>query len=369
MFFTQYFNNLYISANLILTYTFLGGYLLRNVEVDQLRTVKVQLQLGFMGALLNVFLMIYSYSVGSSSALLDFRLIPILIVYYLSGIGAATIVTIITAVFRIYYFGLSYSSIAGVTGLFVILIFLMIVSIVEHFKELNKYVRWFVPLSFCLVINVLVYRFALQDLIIDSWPVIIQYTLFLTLAACLEFYLLEYVISSNHQYIMFRLKAKVDHLSKLDNVRSFNEKYSEAIADARENHSSISCIMVDIDFFKNVNDTYGHETGDLVIIELARLLKSSFRTEDIIGRVGGEEFCIVIERCSLANAMKCAEQFRKRVEKNTFVTTEEVPLSVTVSVGVASYPDSTMAYTKIKELSDRALYAAKRTGRNKVCSV
>lgn len=126
--------------------------------------------------------------------------------------------------------------------------------------------------------------------------------------------------------------------------------------------------MIDIDFFKKVNDTYGHAEGDAVLRELGKILLKSCRSYDIVSRNGGEEFTILLLDCPEIQALQIAERVRYSVETHPFIMTNETQINITVSIGVSSYPEATNKIEKLLELADETLYIAKRTGRNKVCS-
>ena len=123
--------------------------------------------------------------------------------------------------------------------------------------------------------------------------------------------------------------------------------------------------MLDVDHFKEVNDNYGHEAGDLVLKALARACKSKLRENDLLGRVGGEEFAAVLVESSWPQALAAAERLRKTVadQKVTYVKSE---LSVTISVGVAVLDHRTQNLELLLKKADQALYEAKMAGRNLV---
>ncbi len=160
--------------------------------------------------------------------------------------------------------------------------------------------------------------------------------------------------------------ALTDPLTGLRNRRFLSEHLQDLLPVARRYKEPLCCTMVDIDHFKQVNDTYGHPVGDEVLLTLAKLMKSSLREADIVGRYGGEEFIIVSPRTDLKAGHLVTERLRKTVENTTF-STAKGDLSITISVGFAVYdpanPES--AYDLI-ERADTALYAAKNAGRNKV---
>jgi diguanylate cyclase (GGDEF)-like protein len=132
-------------------------------------------------------------------------------------------------------------------------------------------------------------------------------------------------------------------------------------------NSSLSLVMVDIDHFKKVNDTFGHTAGDYVLKEIASLLKASVRKKDTVARYGGEEFVLILPEAGLEETTIIAERIRKMVE-NTPFDVGQARLNLTISLGISNFPNH---HARSKEdlvrMADQALYDAKKTGRNRVC--
>lgn len=163
--------------------------------------------------------------------------------------------------------------------------------------------------------------------------------------------------------------AVTDELTGLANRRHFFERMQEELDRAVRYDTNLSMIMLDIDHFKVVNDTHGHPVGDIVLKEIARLLAANIRTSDIIGRYGGEEFVILIPTLGMDDAARVAEKLRNVIEVND-ITFEGPALSVTVSAGVADLDTVRDEEGSLKDnllrSADKALYAAKLNGRNRV---
>jgi diguanylate cyclase (GGDEF)-like protein len=155
--------------------------------------------------------------------------------------------------------------------------------------------------------------------------------------------------------------ARRDPLTDVANRRYFMETYEARFEGARRNGRALACLMADIDHFKRVNDSYGHQMGDRVILSVAGALKAAVRGADAVCRYGGEEFCIVLTETSIEGAEAVAERIRARIESPGFA---EVP--VTVSLGVASIADGAKTLLALINQADEALYAAKQAGRNRV---
>jgi len=159
--------------------------------------------------------------------------------------------------------------------------------------------------------------------------------------------------------------ASRDALTGCLNRRSFEDGFGLMFNAAQADGSELCCIMVDLDHFKLVNDNYGHAVGDEVIILLAEVLKSSTRENDLVGRYGGEEFCVVLPGMSLDNTFKVAERIRLRVKEETSNRYENGP-HVNASIGVASIRDNPDNPGALNVFADEALYCAKENGRDRV---
>jgi diguanylate cyclase (GGDEF)-like protein len=155
--------------------------------------------------------------------------------------------------------------------------------------------------------------------------------------------------------------ALTDELTKLPNRRALAQRFLQEMQRARRHHKGFTFVMIDIDHFKQVNDTYGHLNGDAVLSELATLLTTAARESDICARYGGEEFALILPETTEAGARVLAERVRAKVAAATFPG----GLKLTISVGVAA-SDEPALFTQLIDRADQALYAAKQGGRNQV---
>jgi diguanylate cyclase (GGDEF)-like protein len=158
--------------------------------------------------------------------------------------------------------------------------------------------------------------------------------------------------------------ARKDYLTGLSNRREILEKIDSEISRAKRHGTVFSILVVDIDHFKRLNDTYGHEAGDLVLKTVADCLRRILRLEDHCARWGGEEFLICLPETNLQNAMGVAEKLRSNVER-TSIEYEDTPIQVTITLGVSIHEGSRPIHEVIKA-ADIAMYGAKSAGRNRV---
>ena len=160
--------------------------------------------------------------------------------------------------------------------------------------------------------------------------------------------------------------ATMDPLTKVSNRRTFMDRSLGELALARRNNYYVHAIMVDADHFKRVNDTWGHQCGDMVLKEIARILKEEKRESDLLARYGGEEFVLLLSGIGVEDAKKSAERLRMAIERHRF-SWKDIVIPVTISLGLASCQGESIG--KIEDLiaeCDRLLYIAKESGRNQV---
>lgn len=160
----------------------------------------------------------------------------------------------------------------------------------------------------------------------------------------------------------------IDELTGLYNYRYFRSKLIDEIRRSDRYHLQLSILMVDIDHFKALNDSQGHQSGNLILQEIAGVIRHSVRDVDIAARYGGEEFMVILPQTVMKDALTIAQRIRSQIEKTYYTNSQgQRDLRATVSVGVAVYPDGVFSAAQLLEKVDQALYMAKRQGRNRVC--
>lgn len=168
------------------------------------------------------------------------------------------------------------------------------------------------------------------------------------------------------------LFRKIDELAVIDGLTgvyrrgAFDEKLAAEFSRARAFKTSLGLMILDIDHFKRVNDTYGHQAGDAILRKTAQLLKESVYETDFVARYGGEEFAVIMPRAQAEGAMRKAEYIRKLIEAEVFDAGIE-KLKITVSAGLAHYPQDAGDIKELISRADSALYKAKESGRNRIC--
>ena len=160
--------------------------------------------------------------------------------------------------------------------------------------------------------------------------------------------------------------AVTDGLTGLYNHRHFHERLTLEVERSQRSGLPLSLLMLDVDNFKHFNDTFGHPSGDEVLRQLARVLADTRRANDVVARYGGEEFAVILVDTAKFTAAKVAERVRERVYDNDFSEAAPRAGRLSVSIGVATFPDDGADVEALVRSADTALYAAKRAGRNRV---
>ncbi len=169
-----------------------------------------------------------------------------------------------------------------------------------------------------------------------------------------------------------RMEDELEHLATHDpltglyNRNMLEQLLNDEIHRATRYNHAISVFMLDIDRFKPINDTYGHRTGDTVLRGFAKVLENSIRKTDYAARYGGEEFVVILPETPLAKAKELAERLRNKIAGHSISIEDGKELNITVSVGIATFPQHAQSWEDLLETADKAMYAAKKAGRNQV---
>ena len=355
-------NDLFINSVLLIAVTFVGGHILKDIPKKFVNTLYGKILLGFGGGLIGILLMIYTIKVKGTTTMLDLRVFAVMIVSYVGGIIPAIISGIIIGIYRVVVFGINISSIAALINTLLCIISFYIID-----KKIKvEWEKWFFKTLMSLIIVISTIYYLLRN--IDDVKIIcFQYFLVNALAGVFVYYLLVYVKNSNALYRKYKKESTKDFLTGLYNTRQFDKMFNNAFERVLEKKEMLSCLMIDIDHFKKVNDTYGHAIGDIVLKELAQILRKNCREIDVVGRIGGEEFCALLFDCPEDQTFEIALRINNTVQKHEFNIGEDKFINITVSIGIGIYPGITSNLEEIKERADMALYIAKKSGRNRVC--
>lgn len=347
------------NATLLISFTSIIYQFFKDSGFSKKSPKQIRVLIGIIWGVLAITLMELSISLPNN-VLLDFRYLPIIMAAFGSGTTSVSITGTIAILSRLLLFERSYSSYVGSSGIIVITIIMIFLTNMN----IAVWKKWFAAVIASILVNSIVYNILISDLALKT-NVILSFAIIFSIVSLIMFSYTHYLDTLNESYRKLKSEAVNDFLTGLNNVRSFYQHYNTILEQALESNSALSLLYIDIDFFKRVNDTYGHKEGDIALATLGEILKKSTRSMDIVSRNGGEEFSVILYQCDSELAFDIAERIRNTVEATPIILSSQERINITVSIGIASYPSPINDHRILREKADAALYEAKRTGRNK----
>ncbi|GGN93104.1 GGDEF domain-containing protein [Saccharibacillus kuerlensis] len=355
------FKELFVNLTILSTLLFFG-----NIFFNRFRKSSLASNLeswlpwvnGIALGIVGIILMEFSFLVEGNSVV-DLRQTAVIIAVYVAGIPGGLCASLLIAAFRLFFFGdLGLPSYIGAAN--PIVTFLLIILVLQ--KGRLEPIRWAVAFAMNYVVFLFSFFITIGTRVANIVPV---YFVITVAAGVFTFFLLRYLKHSNDLFAFMEDAAHHDFLTGLYNSRSFHLAYDHRVKRASKNGEEFALILLDIDHFKRINDTYGHQAGDSVLRQFGTILSSFSPSDGYCARKGGEEFAIVINGINAAAAARIAERLRLGVEKHSFLLEDGIRLKVSVSIGYGSSKEGS-AQTLFRRVDD-ALYQAKQTGRNRVC--
>ncbi|MFZ3195510.1 MAG: diguanylate cyclase [Bacillus mycoides] len=348
------FRDLFVNMTIILSFIFVGGQLLRDKPLKEGFAVWQKCVVGIFTGILGVLLM--HFGVHIEDSLLDLRYLAVILAVIIGGPIASSITVAIILITRLLFTDYSLASELAcytiiVTGIGIVFIWRMKISIFTKWIWLNVY---------SLSILILPLSILFKDV-----SVVVLYFVCSIVAGYITFVSASYVLQSNELFQTMRHYATIDALTNLGNVRQFDLEMNRHIGNKHMKNDSLCLLLIDIDHFKYVNDTYGHPAGDEVLKQLGRILLENTPFPNLVFRKGGEEFALLLPKKRVAFGTRIGEQIRLAVEKHSFQLQNGEKIKITVSVGLSEYKKSPEQFI---QSADDALYYSKRNGRNKVSS-
>lgn len=315
--------------------------------------------LGIVGGLTGIVLMVNSYNV-SDILIVDFRNFALAIAAITGGFISTLIAGIFIILYRIIFSGITTLTIVLIISVSIQIIVYSVISL--YFKNLKH--AWISLYLFNMINSAVVFYYFLHH---ENNLNLLYYNYFIgsTLIAVLIYFLIKYFRNFDTKLNKLLEDSTTDYLTGIHNVRGFDQEYNKAINWSTRKNERLSFLMLDIDHFKKINDTYGHSAGDEILKQLAEILQSTCRIFDIVSRNGGEEFSVILQDTPLSHAKEVAERIREAVENFEFKIRKEI-IKLTISIGCSSYPENTQNPDELISLADKALYKAKESGRNRV---
>ncbi|WP_305926920.1 GGDEF domain-containing protein [Bacillus mycoides] len=348
------FRDLFVNMTIILSFIFVGAQLLRDKPLKEGFAVWQKCVVGIFTGILGVLLM--HFGVHIEDSLLDLRYLAVILAVIIGGPIASSITVAIILITRLLFTDYSLASELAcytiiVTGIGIVFIWRMKISIFTKWIWLNVY---------SLSILILPLSILFKDV-----SVVVLYFVCSIVAGYITFVSASYVLQSNELFQTMRHYATIDALTNLGNVRQFDLEMNRHIGNKHMKNDSLCLLLIDIDHFKYVNDTYGHPAGDEVLKQLGRILLENTPFPNLVFRKGGEEFALLLPKKRVAFGTRIGEQIRLAVEKHSFQLQNGEKIKITVSVGLSEYKKSPEQFI---QSADDALYYSKRNGRNKVSS-
>lgn len=323
---------------------------------------------GLIMTLFSIYFMMMSQKEDYYLIFGNLRMIIILIPIIFLNRNISLVSVILCSVFRLFYYGMTLVSL-GYIAIFTS--FFLLVVVIQLIVKQNQLLTFIYSLISASIFWIWIY--------LTNFDGYHSYYFFAVFSDYLNFVILSIIayVSASYLYHLNNLlfqtmeESLTDELTKLRNLKDFNAKMNEGFFKAREKKEAFSLIIFDIDYFKAINDTYGHLAGDIVLKNLAKTIQEIDELKKVdVFRVGGEEFTIILSKKNGTETVGIAEKLRKKVESTNFYYENQL-IHVTVSVGVTSLVKglrSEITLNGFMELADEALYHSKHNGRNKVFS-
>lgn len=352
---------LFINISIFVTVLLIGSLLFQNTGFGVVASLKIRVGSGVINGAFGIILIIFSFPIAPG-VLLDFRYMPIIVGSILFGWQSCLITGIILAIFRTLYLAATIASFAAGSAILIMAIGCTLFSLLK----VSKKIKWICMFILCNITVTCFLYIPLENSKV-RYEILLYYWIGGLLSNIVVYHLTEYLTRTHKTLKRLKEEATIDYLTGLNNTRSFDQIFNDCIMRAKENNGSIALLSIDIDYFKKINDTYGHPSGDAILRELGYVFTETIRNFDVVARVGGEEFSILLSSCDKKSCYEVAERIRRKVEAHLFQIVCGKKINITVSIGVAVYPATVIDMDMLKERADEKLYEAKHAGRNIVC--
>ncbi|HBU81497.1 MAG TPA: GGDEF domain-containing protein [Paenibacillus sp.] len=356
----------FVNVCVMITFMYVSGIIAKFYRIRvPFPSMRVQMIGGLLFGIYGTVLMNYSFPLNETT-IVDLRHLAIVTAAVYLGGFASVISGLVISILRILMFGMSS---AAIDAAFVMTIIGLsgVYFAYAPWSRLTKIITMNL-LGMTLIFVILMLNTSSMNSLMKVYPLQITISF---VGGIFIYFIAEFINKSNEMLFLLERKASTDHLTNLSNRRQFEKSLELELERARETKQKLSLLVIDIDRFKKVNDTFGHSSGDAVLKQLGQLLIKHARSADIVSRNGGEEFAILLLDCGHHQAMAIAESIRQAVEKYLFALPDGNTIRLTISIGVAVFPDhcDDRDDNDFFEQADRALYEAKNTGRNRVCAI
>lgn len=340
--------------------SYLGIKLIPN-EKNFILTRQQKLLIFLFAGLTSFIVMSFSVNLPENMKV-DLRHVIIIFLVHYFGPTFSIPITIFVSILRLYW-GVNQASVLSAMAYILIGVVLPLLN-----KHLPDFINKCVTLIMYNTLFVIASGFNMYYLtgnILFSLNVFFLFLLVSTIVVVLEKLFVDDMIRNRQMYLNEKEYAKRDYLTGLLNMREFNKQWQ--LNQKNDAYYTTAFLMIDIDHFKQINDTYGHPNGNLVLQQLAMILRINAPDTEQIYRIGGEEFCLILTNCTANELNDLAEKVRAVVASKPFKLEDDNSVEVTVSIGLASTRNKDLK--KLYRSADRCLYQAKDQGRNRVVAL
>ncbi|GLF91209.1 hypothetical protein Saga11_24680 [Bacillus safensis] len=349
--------DLFINLTILVTFHYLFILVFKENFLKKEDTLLRQLCKGMLSGLLGVLLMFFSIKAGP--AIIDLRHIPLILTAFYGGIAQTMIAAFIVIIGRL----LIEANVASFSNIFSMMIIATASFLIAE-RHMNHVIKMLLSITISNVLASILFIIIANETFIE---VHIAYWIFSYIAGLFNFYVIEHQTKAYQLLNLYKFQAHYDFLTGVLNKRKFDEVLSDAFTmKLKQPIHQMSLIYLDIDYFKTINDQYGHHEGDIVLKEIGNRLIKNTRSSDYIGRIGGEEFAVLLPNCTIEKTWQIAERLRKKIADQPMYLQNGKSIHITVSLGCAYSHGTSADIKQLPIIADQELYKAKESGRNQV---
>jgi len=349
--------DLFINLTILVTFHYLFLLVFKENFLKKEDTLLRQLCKGILSGLLGVLLMFFS--INSGPAIVDLRHIPLILTAFYGGIAQTIIAACVVIIGRL----LIEANVASFINIFSMMIIATASFLIAE-RHMNQVVKMLLSITLGNVIATSLFIMIVHE---TSFELHFAYWMFSYIAGLFNFYVIEHQTKAYQLLNLYKFQAHYDFLTGVLNKRKFDEVLNDAFSmKFKQPIHQMSLIYLDIDYFKSINDQYGHHEGDLVLKEIGKRLIKNTRSSDYIGRIGGEEFAVLLPNCTVEKTWQIAERLRRKIADQPIYLQNGMSIHITISLGCAYYSTRSRDIKQLPIIADQELYKAKQSGRNQV---
>ncbi|MBO1510265.1 GGDEF domain-containing protein [Metabacillus bambusae] len=351
--------DLFVHLCIMIAFLFVGGAIFKNNPYEI--NLRNKMIFGVFTGILGSLLMIFSIQVETET-IIDLRHIVMIVSAIFGGFVSSFITSTLIAISRLLFLDIS----TGVVIVSIAIVFVGAIMGVISSLKISKSKQWiFMVVTSTFIFSIILY---IRVRHLDHFNIILfNYWCLSIFGGIITYILVNYISRSNYLNYEYKKQATVDFLTGLKNARQFDLILSNLMADAKIQRKNIGLLYIDIDYFKQINDRYGHQAGDSILHEVGSILIASISEHDTVFRNGGEEFSVLLLDKNLEKSIEIAEHIRTKIERHPFLLPNNLNIHITFSIGVTTSQSVGETPQNIVKRADDALYRAKSKGRNQVC--